>query len=630
VSVPFGAAPAVSAGIRVPPSERQFTGRPSPPALRPDRQYAALDVERTRRTLSHVVLILTFAVAVVASLVTTRISALHANEAEAVHLADELEELWTGPNRPRADGVAALSSSHMSRYGKRALDATTVLSWGTAGQRRPQLWAAIEDDTGRLLARLVRSPSRVSAPMRLRSLWRVSLSAFMVAWIAFWGGVLLLNRVVDRLEKAQSAVLDAARRDPLTGLMNRQGFEHLVRREVAGGPRGWIFVIDIFRFRELNDAAGPAQGDAVLMQMADRLRGVLGPDDLASRIGADVFSVWSPALATDADAEQLGREIEAVLSAPYPLAGAKITRRIHVGMCAVATTGDEFACLARAEAAMRAGRENQVPILAWTADVADQQQDAVHLIAALEAALTTQSLDVHYQPIRDLRTNRWASMEALVRWEHPDRGFVSPAVFIPLAETHGLINGITEFVVTHAARTLQRVHASGETSMMVAINLAALSLVDMGLPARLAGLVRDCGIDPSSVHLEITETSTFGDREATLAALAKLSDLGFSIYLDDFGTGTSSLSHLRELPIDGIKIDRSFVMEATLDGNNHDAAIVEATIQLAHSLGLTVVGEGVETDEMLQMLAGFQCDYAQGFGLQRPVPRDQLLAMFEG
>ena len=569
-------------------------------------------------------------VAIAASLVTTRLGGLQAREAEAALLADELEGLWQGLEQAGLSAIEDHAPQRLSILGSRLLGDGETLTWGITGRAETELWAAVEDGEGNALATIAREPSELTASMRKRTMWRVGLSAFMIAWIAFWGGVMLVNRAVDRLDEAQAAVLDTARRDPLTGLLNRQGFELRVRSGAKRRRPGWLFIIDIYRFRELNDAAGPEQGDAVLLEVANRIRNVLRDGAVASRIGADVFGLWLPDLDTSDEAHPFALELHKSLSAPYPLRGARVSRRLHIGMCPCVPGDVEVTGISRAETAMRSARELQVPVMEWTDDLAEWQRDAVELMAALEDAITRKTLDVHYQPVKDLKSGQWVSMEALVRWEHPERGSVSPGVFIPMAETHGLIKPITEFVLEHAATTLHRLHQRGGESCTVAVNLAALSLVDIELPDRISDIVRACNIDPSSMHLEITETSTFGDAAVSKATLTRLAELGFSIHLDDFGTGMSSLAHLRELPIDGIKIDRSFVMEATADGNERDASIIAATIHLAHSLGLCVVGEGVETDEMLRMLTEFGCDYAQGFGLHRPAPREAVLAAILG
>jgi diguanylate cyclase len=450
--------------------------------------------------------------------------------------------------------------------------------------------------------------------------------------------VLLLGMLVAfrrRLERAAEAELalsrDEARTDELTGLGNRRHFlqqlEPRLRVASTGGEPVGLLLIDIDRFKEINDALGHHVGDNVLRQLASRLQGSLGDAAVVARLGGDEFVVLVPAAAGSADAMRAAEHVLTVLDEPFKLDGllAHVRASIGVALSSEDVT-DPSTLLRHADLALYRAKAAGGGSELYASDRDDYSLHQVVLAGELRGAVDNGQLVVHYQPKADLPSGAVRSVEALVRWEHPSRGLLAPAVFLPIAEEHGLMRRLTLRVLGLA--TAQAVTwARAGRQLRVAVNLAPANLLDVRFPDEVAELLRRCEASPDMLQLEITEETIMVDPVRVLDVVARLGELGLSFSLDDFGTGYSSLAYLKRLPIQELKIDRTFVME--MDDNRDDAVIVRSTIDLAHNLGLTVIAEGVETQMTWDRLTQFRCNGAQGYVISPPLPPDELEAWLD-
>jgi diguanylate cyclase (GGDEF)-like protein len=412
--------------------------------------------------------------------------------------------------------------------------------------------------------------------------------------------------------------------DDLTGLLNRRGFfASLGGTIAASNARVAVLLLDLDGFKEINDTLGHASGDALLRQIGVRLRGVLRGDDEIARLGGDEFAVLVDATGTTThDAGEIGRRVRATLAAPFDVAGLSLQVRASVGVALFpehGTTADEL--LRQADIAMYQAKQNRTGVAVYASTSDPRAGQTLQLSSELEHALGAGELVVHYQPKADVRSGAITGVEALVRWQHPERGLLAPDAFVPIAERSGLIRRLTLEVVRTGLAQQARWRAEG-IDVPVAVNLSIANLLDADLPRDIAALLDDMSVRPGDLKLEITESYLVTDPTLIRSNIQGLCAHGVGLALDDFGTGYSSLTHLRRLPIDEIKIDRSFISD--LESDTDDAVIVQSTIELAHSLNLTVVAEGVETERVWSKLADFGCDQAQGFYLAKPMPAQAL------
>jgi len=422
--------------------------------------------------------------------------------------------------------------------------------------------------------------------------------------------------------------------DALTGLPNRVLVRDRITQALAGGWTGrtvGVLIIDIDRFKELNDSYGHEAGDRLLVEVAGRLEAALGPDDTLARMGGDEFAVLCPSLASIDDVTDRAEALADALVAAVSLDDVELFVTASIGIAVRDRAGALADTLLReADAAMyrakEAGRNRHELYDERMRERAIRRLDTS---TALRRALERDELRIMWQPEVPLgfgataSTDLWA--EALVRWQHPERGLLGPGEFIALAEDTGLIVGIGEFVVDAAFDQLaQWRRASGAVPTRISVNLSPLQLAEDTLVAMLVDALTRHGVNASDVILEITENAVMTDPDRAIARLAELHELGFRMAIDDFGTGYSSLGYLRRLPVSVLKIDRMFISGLTT--HRHDWSIVKGTIELAHALGLIVVAEGVETDEQRHQLVGLGCDRGQGFLWSRPVPADELAA----
>jgi diguanylate cyclase (GGDEF)-like protein len=439
------------------------------------------------------------------------------------------------------------------------------------------------------------------------------------------GVALARGQLVDDLQRAASEREYQALHDPLTGLPNRTLFTDRIRQAAGAlGPDGRLAVllIDLDRFKEINDTLGHASGDLVLREVGTRLRAGLPDSHVVARLGGDEFAVLVPALPDRDTAVAVGRLVRTTLGRPLPIEQLELAVTGSVGIALGPDHGtDPELLLQRADVAMYQAKEGHSGIEAYAPERDQYSPRRLALVGALRAAIEQGELTLLYQPKVELGSGRMVGAEALVRWHHPQYGPVPPDEFIPIAESTGLIQPLGHFVLETSLDQARRWHRAG-ISLGLAVNLSVRNLLEPSLAARVAALVARSGVAPGTLTLEITESGVMTDPEAAIAMLWELRGIGVRLSVDDFGTGYSSLAYLKRLPVDEVKLDKSFVLNMT--GDPDDAAIVRSTVELAHNLGLQLVAEGVEDQETLELLATLGCDLAQGYHLARPMPPDDV------
>src|SRR5713226_5871220 len=432
-----------------------------------------------------------------------------------------------------------------------------------------------------------------------------------------------------RERKAYEARLQYfANYDPLTGLPNRsllgdrslQGIAHAKR---AGRPTA-LLVMDLDRFKLINESYGHGAGDTLLRMVADRLRGAVREGDTVARLGADAFAVLATDLARPDDVSAVARKIREAMHSPFWLEARDLHVTVSIGASVYPRDGEEFDILLRnADAAMhRVKAEGRNGFQFYAAAMTRQATDRVELENELRLALGKGELEIHYQPQVVLANGRIVGVEALMRWNHRGRGWISPGQFIPIAEDSDLIHPLGEFALTEGCRRIRAWSDAGFASLRLAVNVSAQQFRSPGFVEAVGRALRASELEPALLELELTESVLVENREEAADILKRLKALGVQIAVDDFGTGYSSLSYLSRLPIDCLKIDRSFVSRVQERGR--DAAIAQAVITLAHSLGLRVVAEGVETDDQREFLRSHACDLGQGYLFSRPVQPDAI------
>ncbi len=416
--------------------------------------------------------------------------------------------------------------------------------------------------------------------------------------------------------------------DALTGLPNRALFLRMVQRMVARlerhGGTATLVLLDLDNFRPVNDDLGHDAGDHLLMAVADRLAATTRADDAMARLGGDEFAV----LAEGTGLQNAGRLAERLLAsfvAPFDVGGHEVTLTASAGLAAVEVGVDATELLRRGDVALYvAKRSGKARATSFEPAMDDSTRGRLRLEADLRRAVEGDELRLHYQPLFALDSGRVVALEALLRWEHPNRGLLVPGAFIGLAEETGLIVPIGEWVLQRAATEHARLRGryEGEVGLPVHMNVSARQFRDAAFVRAVASIVDRYRIAPGGFGLEITESLVLDETEQTIDLLGRLRKLGVVISVDDFGVGYSSLTYLRRFPVDVLKLDRSFI-EPIAD-QVEARAVVKAVIRLGHDLGLRVVAEGVEDEEQLGWLREWGCDAAQGFLLARPMPASEL------
>jgi len=423
-----------------------------------------------------------------------------------------------------------------------------------------------------------------------------------------------------------------AMHDALTGLPNRRLFQDRIRQALLGGRRGsqpvGVLIIDLDRFKDINDTLGHHVGDQLLQMIGPRLQALLRESDTIARLGGDEFAVLLPNVVDAAGGVKVADKILKALEEPFVIEGLDLDIDASIGIALYPEHGEDVNTLMqRADVAMYLAKEAHTGYELYTIERDRHSAKRLALLGELRKAIEDGQFVLHYQPMADMQSGSIGGVEALVRWQHPRHGLMMPDEFIPLAEHTGLIKPLTQFVLNQALRQCRTWHQAG-LDLSVAVNLSVRSLQDEEFPDEVARLLEEHQVDPTWLELEITESAIVVDPIRALGVLGRLGVMGVGLSLDDFGTGYSSLAYLKRLPVSEIKIDKSFIINMALDDN--DAVIVRSTIELARNLGLQVVAEGVESEEMWTLLANLGCDLAQGYYLSRPIPAEDLTSWLAG
>ena len=409
--------------------------------------------------------------------------------------------------------------------------------------------------------------------------------------------------------------------DALTGLPNRSLFRHETERIVDAGRAAAVMLIDLDHFKEINDTLGHPAGDRLLQEVSERLRSSLGGQDMVARLGGDEFGVLLPVRGGE-EASRVAGRLLTQLRQPFSIGGITLEVDASIGIaCAPEHGAAAEQLIQRADIAMYAAKEGPRGHMRFEPQLDRYSTRRLRLTGALRSAIADGEIVVHFQPKAELRTGRIVAVEALARWQHPKLGLIGPSEFVPIAEQTGLIGPLTSFVLETALRQLGEWTEQGE-DLSVAVNLSARSFLDAELAAELPLLLERTGVEAERLELEITESALMLDPARAQVMLERLSAIGVRLSLDDFGTGYSSLANLKRLPVDVIKIDKSFVIDMPDDAS--DAAIVRSTIELGHNLGLVVVAEGVESHDAWRRLEELGCDLAQGYYVSRPLPAEAM------
>ena len=433
--------------------------------------------------------------------------------------------------------------------------------------------------------------------------------------------------LVDRLRREVEEKQHLSLHDTLSGLPNRRYFQQLLDEALTGaradGAGVAVMLLDLDRFKEINDALGHDTGDRLLREVGGRLSAHLAGRGVVARLGGDEFAVLLPTSGQAEEAVAAAAELGAVVERGVRMDPVTVTARASIGLALAPQHGDDAQTLIRqADVAMYAAKENHSGLRVYDPGADRHSAERLALIADLRHAIERRDLVVAFQPKVEPRTGRVIGAEALARWHHPKLGPIAPDVFVPLAEHSGLIRPLTLHVLELALRRRAGWARQGH-DLDVAVNLSPNSLLDAGLPETVALLLAQTGNPPHRLTLEITEGTILADPEGSAATLERLHALGVKLSIDDFGTGYSSLGRLRQLPIHEVKIDKSFVQRSATD--HRDRAVVRSAVQLGHALDLQVVAEGVEDQETYAYLATEGCDVVQGYLLSRPLPPDQFL-----
>lgn len=452
----------------------------------------------------------------------------------------------------------------------------------------------------------------------------LGLSVFISLWFSLWGATILAN-LYQRLANQKTEIEYKSRHDPLTLLPNRQSIGDILRDAILTNANEkenlLLCLVDVHGLKNINDSLGHECGDVILRQISERLNTALRTSDRVGRFGGDKFAVILTHSKT-AIVDELCHRLLSSLDDAFPVGDHSLFISATLGIAGYPEHADNPQTLIqKAEIALHKAKDSGKDFVIFETKHDKGSIVKLNLTNDLRTAIREGELALHYQPQIDLRTGDIAGFEALARWIHPKHGFISPDVFIDIAERTGIIKQLTEWVLVAAIKQCAAWQTT-HRSLTMSINLSARNLHDETLVKQVARLIRHSQIAPESLCLEITETAMMADPEHAMRVLGELDHLGVKLSIDDFGTGYSSLSYLKKLPVDEIKIDRSFVMD--MKNDEDDAAIIRATVGLAHDLGLSVVAEGIEDQESQDSLKALGCELGQGYHICKPASAEVI------
>jgi diguanylate cyclase (GGDEF)-like protein/PAS domain S-box-containing protein len=441
-------------------------------------------------------------------------------------------------------------------------------------------------------------------------------------------GFASIARDMSECKRSEELIIYQTFHDPLTGLANRALLMERLSICLGKARRGnkllALLYLDLDRFKSVNDGVGHAAGDAVFQEAARRLMACVRDTDTVARVGGDEFVVLLPEIARAEDAGIVASKLLASVAEPFFAGGRRIDLSTSIGVSVYPDDGDDAEILLRSadNAMYRAKERGRNNYQLSTPELSEEAIKRLDLQVGLRQALERQELFLHYQPVLSLTTGRIIELEALVRWQHPEKGLIMPAAFIDVAEKAGMMVPLGQWVLGKAVSQLRIWQARGYTDLRVAINLSPSQFHERNLASTVQQALADSALKPETLEIEITEGVAMEDAEVTVANLMALRNLNVGISIDDFGTGYSSLSYLKKFPVTTLKIDQSFVSDVTT--NAADAGIVHAVVAMAHGLNLNVIAEGVETKEQFAYLKDSGCDALQGYWFCRPQPAEAI------
>lgn len=437
------------------------------------------------------------------------------------------------------------------------------------------------------------------------------------------------EQISEALQQSKDAFEYAALHDSLTDLFNRsyliERLKLLLEIGIQRSNQYFILFLDLSRFKNINDSLGHNTGDKVLKLVANRLLRTVHLEDTVARIGGDEFAIILNDLSSVEEAEEYARRIYQKLSSPFSIQGNRIFTKPHIGIAPIQTdykTPEEI--LRDADIAMHHAKDKEIGMAVFNTEIRDRFLEKIKLESDLRFAIERKEFSMHYQPLVSLEDGAIIGFEALLRWQHPRRGFVPPFEFIPIAEDSGLIIPITDWILQETTDQLaawQKISPSHQ-DLIVSVNISGKHLAQDGLIEEVKKVLQASKIKPNCLKLEITESVAMENAEKTIVILNKLKELGVQLSIDDFGTGYSSLSYLHRLPFDTLKIDRSFVNNVGDNGENSE--ILQTIISLAKNLKMRAIAEGIETETQLQILRDLNCDFAQGYLFSKPLPKEEM------
>lgn len=437
------------------------------------------------------------------------------------------------------------------------------------------------------------------------------------------------NEMARNLGEQSDKLEYQAYHDALTKLPNRKKlFEYIDgrlqrRSDKKDNTPFTLLLLDLDRFKEINDSLGHKCGDSLLKELSERLLGLLSHDDLVARLGGDEFAIVLKSSDTVGKAEAIALRVRAIIQTHFEMEGLRLLVDASVGIAMYPTHGQDSSTLVRrADVAMYHAKKTGTGIEVYDDGYDTNTPERLALISELPKAIKENELVLHYQPKISVSDRKMIGVEALVRWQHPLHGMIPPDDFIPIVELGDAIHGLSDWVINQALRDCRTWRDRG-IYIDMAINVSTPNIQDADFVDRLEVMLEKHSIKPENIQLEITESIIMADTNRALETISKLDSMGVTISIDDFGTGYSSLAYLKSIPVDELKIDKSFVMD--MEENDNDAVIVRSTIDLSHNLGLKVTAEGVETEESLKLLHILDCDYAQGFHICRPIPAEEIM-----